>query len=72
MGFKSADDTFGYIAVMEIWKDKLESAVPLVNNGATIFGDRLIIEDLKINAVALGFEARNDAILGSNTMPVVA
>ena len=55
VSFKSADGVFVYIAAMYIWKNKLESSVPLVNNGATILGASLIVEDLEINSVALGF-----------------
>ena len=72
MGFKSADGMFGYIASIDIWRDKLEGAVPLVNNGATILGASLIVENLDINTVALGFEARHDDVVGRNEMLVVA
>ena len=66
------DGAFGYVSEMGIRRDKLESAVPLVNDGLTIPGAGLIVEDLEINAVAIGFEVRRDAVLGSNTMPVIA
>ena len=70
--FKGADGTFRYIAMMEIWRDKLESAVPLVNDGATILGAILIVEDLDINDVALGFQAIHSDVVGSNVMLVIA
>ena len=57
---------------MGIWKDNLEGAVPLINNGATILSASLVVEDLEINNVDLGFEARHDAIVGRNMMPVIA
>ena len=47
------------------------NAVPLVNNGVMILGAGLIVEDLDINAEAFGLEARHDAVVGSNSMPVV-
>ena len=72
VSFKTLDGAFGYIAAMDIWQDKLESAVLFVNDGATILGASLIVEDLEINAVALGFEARHDYVVDINTMPVVA
>ena len=72
MGFKSTDDAFGYILAMEIWWDKLEGAVPLINDGATILGASLIVEDLEVNSVSLIFEAIHDVIVCSNVMPVVA
>ena len=50
----------------------MESEVPIFNNGATILGAGLVVEDLDINAVAFGLEARHDALVGSNTMVVVA
>ena len=56
---------------MDIWRDNLKGAVPLVNYGATILGSSLIVKDLETNAAALGFEARNDAVVGSNAMLVV-
>ena len=46
LGFKIEDGAFSYIAAMDIWRDKLEGAVPLVNNGAAILGASLIVEDL--------------------------
>ena len=69
--FKIVDGAFGYIAAMDIRREKLESPVPLVNNGSTILGAVLILEDLEINAVAFGFEARNDDVVGSQSMPVL-
>ena len=66
------DGTLSDIAAMEIWWDKLEIAVPLVNNGAAIIGAIFIVKDLEINAVALGFEARHDDVVGSNAMPVAS
>ena len=72
VSFKSAGDTFGYIAAMDIWRDKLESAVPLVKDGVTILRASLIVEDLDIKAADLGFEAIHNAVVGSNAMPVVA
>ena len=72
MRFKGVYGTFSDITAMNIWRDKLEIAVPFINNGAAILSARFIVKDLEINAVALGFEARRDAIVGSNVMPVVA
>ena len=57
---------------MDIWRDKLEIAVPLINNGTEILGAGFIFKDLEINAVALGFEAQHDDVVISNVMPVVA
>ena len=53
---------------MTSWKN----TVQLVNYGAAILGASLIVEDLDINDVALGFESRYDAVVGSNVIPVVA
>ena len=72
MSFKSADGTFRDITEMEIWQENLEIAVPLINDGAAILGDSLIVENLDINAVALVFEAKHGIVLGRNAMPVVA
>ena len=72
MSFKSSDGTFRDIVTMDIWRDKLEIAVPLINDGAAIIVANFIVNYLDINAVALGFEARRDAVVGSNVMPVVA
>ena len=71
VGFKSVDDTFRYIVAMDIWRDKMESAVPLANNGATILGASPIVEYFEINAVALGFEARQNFVIGVNVIPVI-
>ena len=72
VSFKSADGTFSDIAEMDIWRDKLEISVPLINDGAAILGASFIVKDLEINAVAIGFEAQHDAVVGRNVMPVVA
>ena len=72
MSFKSSDGTFRDIVTMDIWRDKLEIAVPLINDGAAIIGANFIVNYLDINAVAHGFEARHDSVVGSNVMPVVA
>ena len=69
--FKNVDGTFSNIAEMEIWRDKLEIAVPLINDGVAILGASLILKDFEINTVALGLEARHDVVIGSNTMPVL-
>ena len=69
--FKGADGMFRGIAVMDIWRENLEIAVPLINNGVAILGDRFIVNDLEINSVALGFEARHDDVVGSNVIPVI-
>ena len=60
------DGAFVYVATMYIRRYKLESAFPIFNDGATILGSGLVVEDLEINAVAFGIKARNDAVLGSN------
>ena len=49
----------------------MESAVPIVSNGTMILGASLLVKDLEINAVDLGFEARHGDVVGSNAMPVV-
>ena len=72
VSFKSADGTFSNIAATEIWRDKLEISVPLINDGAAILGTKFIVKDLDINARALGFEAQHDAVVGRNVMPVIA
>ena len=71
MSFKSVDGTFSNIATMDIRQDELEISVPLINDGAAIIGASLIDKDLEINDVALGVEARHDAIVGFNVVPVV-
>ena len=72
VSFKSAYGAFGYIAAMAIWREKLEGAFPFVNDGATILGASPILDDLDINNLALGFEARHDGVVGSNAILVVA
>ena len=72
MSFKSIYGTFSNIEEMDIWRDKLEISVPLINDGVAILGASLVAEDLDINYVALGFEAQHDAIVGRNVMPVIA
>ena len=57
LSFKSADGTFSDIAAMEIWWEKLEIAIPLINDGAAILSASFIVNDLEINVVALGFKA---------------
>ena len=71
VSFKSVDGAFGYIAAMDIWRENLEGAVPLINDGVTILGASLIVENLDINAVALEFEARHDVVVGINVMPAI-
>ena len=70
--FESKDGTFNDIVAMDIWQDKLEISVTLINDGAAILGAKFIVKDLEIKAVALGFKVRHDAVVGSNAMPVVA
>ena len=70
--FKSAYGTFRDIAAMDIWRDNLEIVVPLINHNVAILGARFIVNDLEINAVAFGFEARHDDFVSRNVMPVVA
>ena len=70
--FESADGAFGYVGAMDIRRDKLESAVPIFNDGVTIIGAGLVVEDLEINSVAFGLEGRNYYVVGSNAMAVVA
>ena len=70
--YKSLDGTFRYTVAMDIWRYKLEGAVPFFNDSTTILGASLILEDLEINTVVLVFEARHDVFLVINTMPVVA
>ena len=72
VSFKILDGTFRNIAVIDIWQDKLEIAVPIINDSTVILGASFIVKDLEINAVALGSEAQNYAVVGSNSMPVVA
>ena len=72
MGFKGADGAFGYVVVMDIRWENLESAVPIFNYGATIIITGLVVGDLEIDAVAFGLEARHDAILNRNVMAVIA
>ena len=72
VSFKSTDGTFSDIEEMDISRDKLKIAVTLINDGAAILGASLIVKDLDITAVALGFEAQHDAVVGINVMPVVA
>ena len=72
MRFKSVDDTFSNIVTMDIWWGYLEIAVPLINDGAALIGASLIVEDLDINTVALGFEVQHDDVVGSNAMAVVS
>ena len=72
VGFESADGALGYVAAMDIRRYKLEIEGPIFNDGATILGAGLVVEDLEVNAVAFGLEARHDAVVGSNAMEVVA
>ena len=46
VSFNIVDGTFRYIASMYIWQDKLEIAVPLINDGAAILGAIFIVKDL--------------------------
>ena len=66
------DGAFGYVVVMGITWYKLESAVSIFNDGATILSAGLVFEDLDINTMAFGLEERHDAVLGRNLMTVVA
>ena len=49
----------------------LEVSITIINEDAAILGASFIVKDLEINAVAFGFEARHNAVAGSNTMSVV-
>ena len=53
--FKIVDGTFSDIVAMDIWQEKLEISVALINDGATILGASLIVKYLDIISVALGF-----------------
>ena len=72
VGSEGGDSAFGYIEAMDIRRDNLESAVQIFNDGATIINTGLVVKDLEIDAVAFGIEARHDAVVGINTIAVVA
>ena len=71
MIFKIADGTLSDIAAMDIWQEKLEISVALINDDAMILGASLVVKYLDIISVVLGFEARHDDVVVSNTMQVV-
>ena len=62
---------FGYVVAMYIRRDKLESSVPIFNDGTTILNTGLVIKDLEISAGSFGLKAIHDVIVGRNEMAVV-
>ena len=71
MSFEGADGSFSDVAAVDIWRDKLEGAVPVFNNGAAVFGTGFVIEDLEVNTVSFGLEASHDGVVGSEMVAIV-
>ena len=71
VSFEGADGLFSNVAAVEIRGDELEGAVPIFNNGATVFGTGFVIEDLEVNAVSFGLEASPDGVVGSERVAIV-
>ena len=72
VGFEGADGTFSDVAEVEIRRDKLKGAVPVINDGAAVFGTRFGINDLEVHVVSFGLEASHDGVVGSETVAIVA
>ena len=60
--FEGVDGTFRDVAAVDIRRYNLEGAVPVIDDGAALFGTRFVVEDLEVHAVSFGFEAIHDGI----------
>ena len=69
--FEGADGLFRNVAAVDIRRDKLEGAGPVLNDGTAVFGTGLIIEDLEVNDVAFGLETSHDVVVGGKTVAIV-
>ena len=70
--FEGVDVLFSNVARVDIRRDELEGAVPVFNNGAAIFGTGFVVEDLEVNNVAFGLEARHDVVVRGKTVAIIA
>ncbi len=68
MGFEGLNGSFGSIATMYVWMDKLIPDLPLVLYGGLEFGADFIVEDLEINAVPTVGKAVHDGVVGGQSM----
>ena len=72
VGFERRNGTFNNVEAVDIQRDKLEDAVPVINDVATVFGTSFVVEELMFHAFSFGFEAIQDGIVGCETMEIIA
>ena len=64
VGFEGVDSTFSDVAAVDVRRDKLEGAVPVIIGGAALFGTGFVVEDLEVHTVSFGLDAIHDGIVG--------
>ena len=72
MGFEGADGSFSNFAAVDIQRDELEGAVPVINNDAAVFGTGFVIKDLEVNTLSFGLEASHDGVVGGEPVVIIA
>ncbi len=70
MVFERANGALCPIAVMHVWRDKLEGGVPLEGDCFLIRGAGFVIQDLKINGEPTGHQTSHDSVVGCDVVVV--
>ncbi len=70
MILECANDVFRPIAVMHVWRDKLESGIPFEGNRFFIGGNGFVIQDLEINGEPPGYQTHHNGVIRCNTVAV--
>jgi hypothetical protein len=55
---------------MHVWRDELESGVPLEGDRFFISGAGFVIQDLEINGEPMGRQTSHDGVVGCNAVAV--
>jgi hypothetical protein len=70
MVLERANGVFHPIAVMHVWRDKLEGGIPLEGDCFFISGAGFVIQDLEINREPTGCQTSHNCVLGCNAVAV--
>ncbi len=68
MVLERVNGTFCQIAVMHVWRDKLEGGIPLEGDCFFISGAGFVIKDLEINGESAGHQTSHDGAVGCNAV----
>ena len=60
VGLEGLDGALRGVAAVDVRRDELELALPFFLNDALVLGAGLVVENLKVDAMATGLEALHD------------